>query len=482
VFRYGLTFAIVLLVQGVLRQGSPLRVARADDAAGQQTPTSREIRAGDIAAFQEDFASRRDYTLMQNAVTKVDVTEIALNRSLVTSMDHTFSHTLDHWRATNQMRSGRCWMFAGLNVMRVDAMESLSLEEFELSQSYLMFWDKLEKSNYFLEAIIETADRPVDDRTVHFLLQNLASDGGQWNMFANLVKKYGVVPKSAMPETHSSSNSQSMNRILRRKLREAAKGLRELHGRGAPPSEIRARKHEVLVSVYRILGIHLGMPPSEFLWQWTDKDRKFHRDGLITPQQFAKKYVTTPFEEYVCLVHDPRQSSPRERTFTVEYLGNVVGGGVVKYLNLDIAEIKRIAMQAILDGRPVWFGCDTGKMMDREAGLWDKELYDYAGVYDTEFSLTKAERLVYGESAMTHAMVFTGVDVVDGKPRRWRVENSWGDEVGKKGFFLMNDSWFDEYVFEIAARKSALSPRLRAAYEQDPIVLPAWDPMGSLAR
>ena len=481
-FRYGLSFAIILSVQGATYGEPPLRVAQGDPAAAKENSASREISAGGIAAFQEDFASRRESTLMQNAVTKVDVTEIALNRSLVTSMDHTFSHTLDHWQATNQMRSGRCWMFAGLNVMRVDAMESLLLEEFELSQNYIMFWDKLEKANYFLEAILETADRPVDDRTVHFLLKSLVSDGGQWNMFANLVKKYGLVPKSVMPETHSSSNSRSMNRILRRKLREGAKGLRELHDGGVPESEVRAAKHEILVTVYRILSIHLGTPPSEFLWQWTDKERRFHRDGVITPRQFAKRYVSTPFEEYVCLVHDPRRSSPRERAFTVEYLGNVVGGGEVKYLNVDIAEIKRIAMQAILDGEPVWFGCDTGKMMDRDAGLWDKELFDYRGVYNTEFSLSKAERLVYGESAMTHAMVFTGVDVVDGKPRRWRVENSWGDEVGKKGFFLMNDSWFDEYVFEIAARRSALSPKLRAACEQDPIVLPAWDPMGSLAR
>ena len=480
-FKYAFCFAIVLLAQATMYGETPT-AAQADNGAAKEKSASREIGIADISVFQQDFASRREYTLMQNAVTKVDVTEIALNRSLVTSMDHTFSHTLDNWQATNQMRSGRCWMFAGLNVMRVDAMKSLTLEDFELSQNYIMFWDKLEKSNYFLEAIIETADRPVDDRTVHFLLQSLVSDGGQWNMFANLVQKYGLVPKSAMPETHSSSNSRSMNRILRRKLREGGKDLRGLHVNGSSASEIRAEKSEILGEAYRILSIHLGTPPPKFLWQWTDKDNEFHRDGVITPQQFAKKYVTRPFGEYVCLVHDPRESSPRERTFTVEYLGNVVGAGGVKYLNVEISEIKRIAMRAILDGEPVWFGCDTGKMMEKDAGLWDNNLFDYPGVYDTQFSLTKAERLLYGESAMTHAMVLTGVDIVDGKPRRWRVENSWGDEVGKKGFFLMNDSWFDEYVFEIAAHKSVLSPKLLSAYEREPTVLPAWDPMGSLAR
>jgi bleomycin hydrolase len=473
-FRCALFLSIVALAQVVTHaQKTPIPNDRT---------MSRSISAAEVTAFQEDFTARQQNKLMQNAVTKVDVKEIALDRSLVTSMDHSFSHTLDSWKATDQKKSGRCWMFAGLNVMRVDAMKTLLLEEFELSQNYIMFWDKLEKSNYFLEAIIETAARPVDDRTVHFLLQSLVSDGGQWNMFANLVTKHGLVPKSVMPETHSSSNSHSMNLILRRKLREGASQLRELHRQGASPDEIRTAKNKILVVAYRILSIHLGTPPREFLWQWTDKDKKFHRDGVITPQQFAKQYVNVPFEDYVCLVHDPRESSPRGRTFTVEFLGNVVDGGDVVYLNVDIDLIKQITMQSILDGQPVWFGCDTGKMMQTELGLWNKELFDYKGVYDTDFSLSKAERLLYGESAMTHAMVFTGVDVVDDKPRRWRVENSWGDDAGKKGFFLMNTSWFDEYVFEIAAHKSSLSPKLQAALLQEPIVLPAWDPMGSLAR
>ncbi len=473
-FRCLFVLAIVALVQdAAFSQESP-------QADGLATP--RSVTADNVAAFQKHFDAQRRYSLMQNAVTKVDVKDIALNRSLVTSMDHSFSHTLDRWQATDQMKSGRCWMFAGLNVMRVDAMKTLLLDEFELSQNYIMFWDKLEKSNYFLESIIQTADRSADERTVHFLLQSLVSDGGQWNMFANLVTKHGVVPKSVMPETHSSSNTRSMNRILRRKLREGASQLRTLYRQDASADAICAAKNDILVVAYRILSIHLGTPPTKFLWQWTDKEKKFHRDGVLTPQQFAKRYVNIPFEDYVCLVHDPRPSSPRERTFTVEHLGNVVGGGEVTYLNVGIDLIKQITMKSILAKQPVWFGCDTGKMMQTEIGLWDKNLFDYKGVYDTEFSLTKAERLMYGESAMTHAMVFTGVDVVDGKPRRWRVENSWGDDVGKKGFFLMNDSWFDEYVFEIAAHKSSLSPKLQAALKQKPIVLPAWDPMGSLAR
>ena len=228
--------------------------------------------------------------------------------------------------------------------------------------------------------------------------------------------------------------------------------------------------------------MHLGTPPERFSWQWTDKDRVFHRDGDLTPVEFAERYVTVPLDEYVCLVDDPRESSPRGRTFTVDQLGNIVGGPRVTYLNVDISLIKRLAMETIVAGEPVWFGCDVAKMMRRDIGIWDASLFDLGPVYDATFDLSKADRLVYSDSAMTHAMLFTGVDVVDDAPRRWRVENSWGDKDADQGFYTMNDSWFDEYVFEIAVRKDLLSPELLAAFDAEPIVLPAWDPMGALAQ
>jgi bleomycin hydrolase len=360
-------------------------------------------------------------------------------------------------------------------------MAKMHLKSFEFSQNYLHFWDKLEKANYFLEAILETADRPADERTVHWLLGNLLSDGGQWNMFVNLIHKYGVVPKSAMPETESSSNTGSMNAILKVKLREGARTLRQALAQGATLDEARETKQALLQVIYRILAIHLGTPPTTVDWQWLDKDRTFHRDGILTPQEFAARYITLPLDEYVCLVHDPRDTSPYGRTFTVEYLGNVWEGGITRYLNVDIDLLKDIARRTLLDGEPVWFGCDVGKMLRRDMGLWDTGLFDYASVYDTAFTLNKAERLVYRQTQMTHAMLFTGVDIVDSTSRRWRVENSWGEDNGQKGFYLMNDSWFNEYLFEIAARQSYLPASLRAALEEEPIVLPAWDPMGSLA-
>ena len=447
----------------------------------QAVRTAGMLTPEDLDDFRRSFDSDSTKQLMQNVVTQRDVNEVALNRSIVAAAPHTFSTVLDDWTVTNQAKSGRCWMFAGLNLCRVETRDMLNLKEFEFSQNYIMFWDKMERANYLLEAIIETADQPVDDRTVAWLLQSPISDGGQWDMFAALVKKHGVVPKSAMTETESSSNSSRMNSILNYQIRQGAKKIRDSYAQESGLDEMRRIKNQALQVIHHVLCIHLGTPPSRFDWQWKDKDGKFTRDGEMTPLEFAKKYVATPLEEYVCLVHDPRESSPMGRTFTVAYLGNVVDAPPIKYLNVDISVMKDITLRMLQDGKPVWMGCDTGKQMHRDLGLWDSDLFDYEGVYGADFDLDKAARLEYHQTRMTHAMMFTGVDVVDGQPRRWRVENSWADKVGDKGFFLMNDSWFAEYMFEIAAPRDYLPADLQEALEQEPIVLPAWDPMGSLA-
>ncbi|MBO0828179.1 MAG: C1 family peptidase [Streptosporangiales bacterium] len=438
------------------------------------------LTPADLELMDKSFAANPAYRTMQNAVAQTSIDDIALDRHVVTSTDPTVSHLLDDWKATSQKQSGRCWLFAGLNLLRAGAMDKMNVADFEFSQNHVMYWDKLERANYFLEAVIDTSDRDADDRTVAFLLQEVAGDGGQWNMFTALVRKHGLVPKSVMPETESSSATRRMNAILRNVLRQGARDVRALRGSGVDAQ--RDEKARVLDVVHRVLRIHLGTPPTRFLWQWKDKDREFHRAGEMTPQEFAAEYVTIPYEDYVCLVNDPRESSPYGRTFTVDYLGNVVGGEPVTYLNVESDLMKKLAMDTVVGGEPVWFGCDVGQMMRRDLGIWDAKLFDYQSVYDTRFDLGKADRLVFHESLMTHAMLFTGVDVVDGAPRKWRVENSWGDETADKGFYTMNDSWFDEYVFEIAARKSALPAELRAALDTEPIVLPAWDPMGSLAR
>ena len=434
-----------------------------------------------LADFQEAFQAQPASQLMQNVVAQHDVNDVALNRTIVTEAVNTFSTVLDEWGVTNQARSGRCWMFAGLNLFRAETRNLLNVREFEFSQSYVMFWDKMERANYILEAVIDTADRPVDDRVVAWLLQQPLGDGGQWDMFVSLVRKHGVVPKTVMPETDSSGNSMRMNAGLNYQVRQGARNIRRIYADEGGTHAMRDAKQQALRSIYQILCIHLGNPPEAFDWQWKDKDGEFHRDGAMTPLEFAEKYISTPMEEFVCLVHDPRSANPPGRTYTVQYLGNVVDGTSIKYLNVDIELMKDIAMRMLQDGTPVWMGCDTGKQMHRDKGLWDAELFDYASVYNAEFSMDKEERLEYHQTAMTHAMLFTGVDVVEGKPRRWRVENSWDDKVGDKGFFLMNDSWFAEYMFEIAAPMSYLPEDLQQALDLEPVVLPPWDPMGSLA-
>src|SRR5580698_8515279 len=361
------------------------------------------LAAADLERLRKDFSANPAYRLAQNAVTRVTVDDVALDRELVSSIDHSLSTTLDDWKVTNQELSGRCWLFAGLNLLRVGVMRKTGLKDFEFSQNYAMFWDKLERANYFLEAIIETAQRDLDDRTVAYLLQSAASDGGQWNMFAALVAKHGLVPKGYMPETQSSSDTGRMNSILRYQLHQGARTRRA--ATADCPEIARAVKAESMQAIYRILCIHLGTPPERFDWQWTDKDKQFHRDGILTPQEFAAKYVELPVADYVCLVHDPRPTSPAGRTFTVEYLGNVVGAPPVTYLNVDMSVIKDIAARTIEGGEPVWFGCDVGKMMSNDYAIWDAGLYDLPAVYDAQFDLDKAARLAYHETQMTHAML-----------------------------------------------------------------------------
>ena len=290
-------------------------------------------------------------------------------------------------------------------MLRVEAMKRLKVDQFEFSQSYLQFYDKLEKANWFLETMIATAGEPTDGRLISFLLQDPIQDGGQWDMFADLVRKYGVVPKSVMPEAESSGESMPMNGVLRAKLREGAAELRRAKAGGATAAGLRRRKDALLETIYRMLAIHLGRPPQRFEWQWRDKDDEFHRDGEITPQQFYKRYVGFELSDYVSLINCPTDDKPFGKLYTVQHLGNVVGGTPVRYVNVDIATFKKAAVAQIAAGQPVWFGCDVGKSSEREQGAMERDMYDLELLYETSFSADKAERVEYGHSVMTHAMV-----------------------------------------------------------------------------
>lgn len=435
------------------------------------------LTVAELQNFQSSFDENSCYRLAMNAVCNTTVPKVALVRGRVAEIDHSYSVQLPENKATSQNSSGRCWMFAAMNVLRYEAMKSLNLEEeFELSQNYTLFWDKLEKANYFLQSISETLDLPDGSRLIDFLLVQPLQDGGQWHMFVNLVKKYGLVPKSAMPETESSSNTAHMTYQMTMLLRDAACQMRKP---GAKVSKIR---EQTMAACYRILCIHLGVPPTEFHWQWRDKDKGFHRDGVLTPQEFYARHIGVDLDRYVCLIHDPRPAHEFNKTYTVRYLGNVVGGEIVRYLNVDLSVMKSAAVQQLQAGEAVWFGCDVGKFLERDLGVMDEALFDYELVYGVKPSFGKAERLSYGHSLMTHAMVFTGVDLdAKGLSKKWRVENSWSDKPGNKGFFLMSDPWFDEYMYEVVVRRELVPSEVLAGLDEEPIGLDPWDPMGSLA-
>lgn len=432
------------------------------------------LAPGAVTALNDEARADSTRRVVRGAIAATDVTKVALDRAVVTGMDTSVSHKTDDWAVADQKRSGRCWIFAGLNSLRGSIMAETGIKDLELSQTYLHYWDKLEKANHFLCAMAELADRPTDDRTVAHLLQDPIEDGGQWNMFVALVEKYGVVPKYAMPETFSSSCTDTMNRDLATVLRRAAWRIR---------GGVEGAREQGLADAHRILETHLGTPPAEFVWQYRNRDGRFHRGGRMTPTEFADRYLPADLGEYVCVVNDPRNEYGK--LYTVEYLGNVVGAAPVTYLNAPMEVLRDAARDTIVAGRPVWFGCDTEAQCDPELGYWDARLHDYEGVYGVALDMDKRARLEARESLMTHAMVLTGVDIADDARtvNRWRVENSWGPTRGEEGFWTMNDSWFTEYVFEIAVHPRALPEEYRAALAGDGEVtaLPAWDPMGALA-
>lgn len=439
------------------------------------------IELKNIDQFAKDFKSNDKNIVAMNAATKVGINEAAVNNELAKTLTHNFSVDIDAGEITNQKQSGRCWMFAATNVFRIEVMKNLNLKNFELSQSYPLFYDKLEKSNFFLENVISTFDEETSSRLFSYLLQEPVNDGGQWDMFVSLTQKYGVVPKQVMPETANSSNTRALDRYLTLKLRQFACDLRKMHQKGASLVEIRKNKEKMLNTIYRILVISLGVPPKKFTFETRDKDNNFIRIKDITPLEFYKKYVKLDLNDFISVINAPTKDKPFHRSFTVKFLGNVVGGRQVKYLNLPIDDLKRLAIAQLKDGQAVWFGSDVGQFSNRELGFLALNSYNVDELFSTDFPMNKAERLDYGESLMTHAMVLTGVNLEDDKPNRWKVENSWGDATGNKGFYVMSDQWFSEYTYQIIVNKKYLSKKELSEYDKKPIELEPWDPMGSLA-
>ena len=430
--------------------------------------------------FRGKFLEKESNIVAMNATTSNGIEKSALNCFELREINHQFSISIPTGDITNQKQSGRCWMFAGLNFLRLEVMKNLNMKTIELSQSYPLFYDKLEKSNYFLENIIETKDEDLDSRYVQFLLKDPLQDGGQWDMFKSLVKKYGVVPKDVMPEVVSSSATKEMDRYLTLKLREFARDIR--NDKNLSLVELREKKEDMLDEVYRILSICLGTPPQSFDFEYRDKDDRFFKINNITPVEFFEKYVKINLDDYVSVINAPTDVKPFGRCFTVKFLGNVVDGSPVNYLNLPIGDLKMLAIKQMKDNVPVWFGSDVGQFSTRVEGILSKNILDVDKLFSTNFTMTKADRLNYGESLMTHAMLLTGVDLDGDQPTRYRIENSWGKDVGKDGFYVMTDEWFSEFVYQVVINKKYLSNEHLKMLDEEVIKLEPWDPMGSLAR
>ncbi len=444
----------------------------------------KAITEESLKKYSKNFNEVKTKKVIADAVIKNGLNDVAMNHKSIANMHFDFSEEIDAGKVTNQKKSGRCWIFAALNNIRYSISDKLNIKnhDFELSQSYNMFWDKLEKSNYFLENILETKDMELTSRKVMWLLANPTNDGGQWDMFSGIIEKYGIIPKYVMPESYSSSNSSMLNKILNLKLRDNAKILRNYSCDGAKLSELRDKKEEMLNEIYSILCYFLGEPPKSFDFEYRNKDKEFYRDENITPVEFYKKYSDIRMKDYVSIINAPTSDKPFNQTYTVEFLGNVIDGQKIHYLNLEIAKLKELAIAQLKDGEPVWFGCDVGQMLDRKKGIMDTDLYNYEDVLNTTFSLNKGERLEYGESVLTHAMVFTGVNLYgDNKSSRWKVQNSWGEDTGNDGYFIMSDKWFEEYNYEVVINKKYLSDKLIQDYQKEAVILKPWDPMGSLA-
>lgn len=432
-----------------------------------------------LGNLRKEFQQNPINKLAMNAATRVEIQDLAVNHAVSETIHFCFSHELETApEATAQKKLGICWMYAAFNWCREMAQRKLNAENIEFSGPYLVFWDKLEKCNYYLQKMIEFIDLPLEDRLMWTFLKTPHDDGGWWFSFVNLIKKYGLIPKSVMPETKYTEDSLRMNSILSYKLRHYTFELRSLYKAGYTKEQLKEKCNEYVTEIYRILAITLGLPPERFDWSYRDKTKNFQRFSSITPQEFYQKAIGIELYDMYAIWHSPLPNMPYYQTYTVEHIQNMPEGKPPLNLNLPIAELKKYALKMIQNGEVCLFSCDVGQESHRKEGILYKGLYDYSLVFQTRFDgLDKASRLEYREGKVSHSMLLTGVDVVDNHPIKWKVENSWGNEVGKKGYFVMSDDWFDENVYEVVVPKKYLDPGLVENFDKPPIPLPLWHPL-----
>jgi bleomycin hydrolase len=439
----------------------------------------QEMKALDkatISSYSKIFNADKSNVARQNALANNSIKSLSVDKATRTRQQHLFSDKIDVKGISNQKSSGRCWLFAGLNILRPVVIEKYDLETFEFSQNFLFFYDKLEKSNLFLNQMIIMRERDIHDRELEFLLDAPIGDGGQWNMVVDLVAKYGLVPMIAMPETYASSHTKDMNKLLKKRLRRATSEIRM----SADPAKHSMIHQETLSDIYRILALALGEPPQSFSWQYEDEDEKLSKAKVFTPQQFRDNVVNHDLADYVYLLQNPTKDY--YQTYSITLDRDMVEKPDMAVLNIPGDVIKAQTLKAVLADEPIWFACDVGQEHLGSDGLMVRGIYDYEALLGVDFKLTKSEQILYGESIPTHAMVFVGVDIVDKQARQWRVENSWGTERGNEGYWLMDDAWFDQYLYGVILPKKYLDKKTALALEVKPIVLPPWDAMYHMIR
>lgn len=426
------------------------------------------------ASFKKDAYTKG----MQNALMNNDIKSLAFNHDNINTLDHQFKYRVNVKGITNQKSSGRCWMFTSMNVIRPNVISANQLSgKFQFSQNYLYFWDIFEKSNLFLNNIIQSADKDVMDREVQWYFKDPASDGGVWNNFVNLVKKYGLVPKTIMNETHTSESTSMMVRLLKRKLREHGLELRQMAADKKKSKAIQKRKVEMMQEVYRILALNLGVPPTSFQYRYEAPRNELTNYKTYTPQQYAKEVLgDVNLDDYVMLMNDP--SRPYFKHYEISNYRNVEEGTNWHYVNLPNDVIKEFLIESIKNNEAMYGSCDVGKQLDRKNGILDLDNYDYESVYNVKFGMNKTQRIISRESGSSHGMAIVAVDVdQNGKPTKWQFENSWGSTSGHNGYLTFTDEWFNEYMFRFVVNKRFLSEKVQKIYSEKAIKLPMWDPM-----
>ncbi len=433
----------------------------------------------DIQEIQSSLKKDASTRAIQNILTNdKNLKENALNRELQGKIDHYFKYRVNVKGITNQQSSGRCWMFTSMNVLRPSIMKKYNIDYFDFSHNYTYFWDLFEKSNLFLENIIATSEKDMQDREVSEYFKAPVNDGGVWNLYYNVAQKYGVVPQEVMPETEHSNNTSQLTGILNEKLRLGGYTLRQLAAEGAKTEALRKEKKEILKDVYRILVLCLGEPPREFTWRYKDKEGNIRELTRYTPQQFYREITPADYspENYIMIMNDPTREY--YKIYEIQNYRNAQEGINWTYLNLPNEVIKKAALASIKNNEAMYASCDVGKQFQRESGILDPAMYDYEALFGVKLHMDKKARILTRQSGSSHAMTLVGCDVnADDQPIKWEFENSWGARNGHNGYLTFTDKWFDEYMFRVVIHKKYLDEKSRNSLKQKPILLPVWDYM-----